>query len=293
MHKFGSAHTEQKLEKLEKYLKAYTTALKRQNFRLLFFDAFAGTGDIQIGSDGALLQQIDDYSPFIQGSADRALQLGTAFDEYIFVEKSASKVAELENLKSKYPAIASRIKIRCSDANEELRKFCAETNWAKCRAVVFLDTYGNQVKWVTIEAIARTQGIDLWYLFPAGLGVHRQISKEAKVHHTHENSLDEMLGADGWRKAFISEKESEDLFGPRVDRTKTATPESITRFMIERMRGIFQGGVLEHWLPLGNKGIHMYSLLFAWANPSEKAQLAGKLADAVLRSNRSGRRKRD
>lgn len=291
MQKFGSVHTEQKLVKLEEYLRTYSTALKKQNFRLIFFDAFAGTGDIQIGSEGALLQNVDDYSPFIQGSADRALQLGTAFDEYIFVEKSRSKVAELENIKSKYSAIASRIDIRCADANQELLRFCQETDWAKCRAVVFLDPYGNQVKWKTIEAIAKTQGIDLWYLFPAGLGVHRQISKDAKVHATHENSLDEMLGTRDWRTAFINEEESEDLFGSRKDRTKTATPESITKFMIERMRSVFKGGVLDDWLPLGNKGMHMYSLLFAWANPSEKARLAGKLAKAVLRSKAIGRPK--
>lgn len=181
-HRFGSAHTAKKLAKLEAYLKAYSTALKHQGFRLVFFDAFAGTGDIQIGSDGALLESVDDYTPFIQGSARRALQLGSAFDEYVFVERSRAKAKALERLKQTYPAVADRISIRCADANEALLKFCKETDWNKCRAVVFLDPYGNQVKWTTIEAIAGTGGIDLWYLFPAGLGVHRQIGKDAKVH---------------------------------------------------------------------------------------------------------------
>jgi hypothetical protein len=73
--------------------------------------------------------------------------------------------------------------------------------------------------------------------------------------------------------------------------TKVATPKSITLFMIDRMRQIFKGGVLDKWLPLGSSGNHMYSLLFAWANPSEKARLAGKLAQAVLESSRRGRSK--
>lgn len=263
--KFGSAHTEKKLAKLEEYLKAYTTALKNQDFRLVFFDAFAGTGDIQIASESSLLGKIEDYSPFITGSADRALQLGDAFDEYIFVEKSRQKTIALKAFKDKFASIADRIEIRHADANDALLRFCANTDWKKCRAVVFLDPYGNQVKWTTIEAIARTEGIDLWYLFPAGLGVHRQIGKDARVHATHEDSLDELLGTAEWRNAFIEEQESDDLFGTRKDRTKVATPESITGFMIERMRGVFKGGVLGEWLPLGAKGIHMYSLIFAWA----------------------------
>lgn len=290
--KFGSAHTEQKLAKLDEYLRAYSTALKHQGFHLIFFDAFAGTGDIQVASEAPLIEGIDDYSPFIKGSADRALHLGSAFDDYVFVEKSRSKAKVLEEMKQRHPSVADRISIRNADANDELLAFCAQTDWRKCRAVVFLDPYGNQVRWATIEAIAKTNAIDLWYLFPAGLGVHRQIGKNAKVHETHEASLDGLLGTQEWRQAFIDEGDSLDLFGPVKALTKVATPKSVTLFMIGRMGQIFKGGVLDEWLPLGSRGIHMYSLLFAWANPSGKAKLAGKLAQAVLRSSRRGGPKR-
>jgi three-Cys-motif partner protein len=118
--RFGSEHTDQKLEKLEDYLKAFSTALKHQGFHLVFFDAFAGTGDIQIGSASELLESVEEYSPFIQGSAGRALQLGAAFDEYVFVEKSRAKANVLELLKQTYPTIADRISIRRADANEAL-----------------------------------------------------------------------------------------------------------------------------------------------------------------------------
>jgi len=287
--RFGSAHTAEKLDKLEAYLKAYSTALKKQSFRRIYFDAFAGTGDIQIGPKTSLLEPVDDYSPLIKGSAHRALRLGATFDEYIFVEKSRAKAQALQDLKDEYPEVASRISIRQSDANEALLKFCAQTDWSRTRAVVFLDPYGNQVKWKTIEAIANTQAIDLWYLFPAGLGVHRQIGKDGKVHYTHEASLNDMLGTKDWRRAFIAEQQERDLFGATRATEKVSTPETATIFMIERMKSIFKGGVLEEWLALGSGGNHMYSLLFAWANPSPKAKLAGKLAKAVLGSARRGR----
>lgn len=290
--KFGGKHTEQKLVSLEEYLRAYTTALRSQGFRLVFFDGFAGTGDIEVGSGGASLFSGEDYRPFIEGSAQRALRLKESFDEYVFVEKSSSKVSELEALKVQFAEISDRIRIICGDSNIELKRFCADQNWARTRAVVFLDPFGNQVEWNTIVEVANTKAIDLWYLFPAGLGVHRQISRGGTVDKTHEASLDSLMGAADWRTEFISSDVSPDLF--EVSRTvprKTATPDSITRFMIKRMKGVFEGGVLDQWLPLGSRGVHMYSLIFAWANPSPKAKLAGKLAAAVLRSRAVGRAK--
>lgn len=122
MQRFGGAHTEKKLEKLEAYLKAFSTALKNQQFHLIFFDAFAGTGDIRIADEAPLLDGVDEYAPFIEGSAQRALRFGAAFDQYIFVEKAPSKVRQLENLRTQFPAVADRISIRCGDANRELEK---------------------------------------------------------------------------------------------------------------------------------------------------------------------------
>jgi len=152
--RFGGAHTDKKLEKLEAYLKAFSTALKKQHFQLIFFDAFAGTGDIQIADEVPLLGTVSEYAPFIEGSAQRALRFGTAFDQYIFVEKSRSKIRQLENLRTQFPTISDRISIRCGDANSELEKFCSQVNWQRTRAVVFLDPFGNQVRWETIVAIA-------------------------------------------------------------------------------------------------------------------------------------------
>ncbi len=289
MQKFGGVHTEAKLKKLEEYLKAFSTALKNQKFKLIFFDAFAGTGDIQIAGEAPLLEGVDEYQPFIEGSAQRALNFGTAFDQYIFVEKSRSKVRQLERLRNEFSSISDRIDIRCGDANEQLKNFCLATDWKSTRAVVFLDPFGNQIGWETVVTVAQTEAIDFWYLFPAGLGVLRQISKNKGVHETHENSLDNLLGTKEWRTAFIEKSTVTDLFDVRENQERHATVDSVTRFMTDRMKGVFRGGVLDEWLPLGSRGVHMYSLLFAWANPSEKAKLAGKLAQAVLRSGSSGR----
>jgi three-Cys-motif partner protein len=151
------------------------------------------------------------------------------------------------------------------------------------------------VEWGTIETVAGTEGIDLWYLFPAGLGVHRQIGRDGTVHDTHEASLDRLFGTPTWREACIADDDGRQpelpgLLAQEVHlHVRIASPDSITRFMIARMKTVFKGGVLDDWLPLGPRGHHSYSLIFAWANPSEKAKKAGKIAQAVMRSGGLGR----
>jgi three-Cys-motif partner protein len=288
---FGGSHTEEKLNKLEAYLDKFTTVLKFQSFSLVYFDAFAGTPDIDVGAADPPLFLAEDARPLVQGSSRRALKFGTKFAKYIFVEGRKANVRELEQLKIENPNLADRIEIRHSDANTELHRFCAHWPTGQ-RAVVFLDPFGNDVEWETIVALANTQAIDLWYLFPAGLGVARQISKDGNVHYTHGPSLDRLFGTTQWRSEFLEQRNERDLFDTmRSKSAKAATPDSITRYMIKRMKTVFKGGVLDEWLPLGSRGIHLYSLLFAWANPSEKAKLAGTLARAVLRSKRRGRAK--
>ncbi|MEW6074198.1 MAG: hypothetical protein AB1726_16580 [Planctomycetota bacterium] len=49
------------------------------------------------------------------------------------------------------------------------------------RKVLFLDPYGMQVEWVTIEAVAQTKAIDLWVLFPLGVGVNRLLTKSGEI----------------------------------------------------------------------------------------------------------------
>jgi three-Cys-motif partner protein len=293
---FAGAHTAKKLDKLEDYLKAYLKVFKNKSWaHTIYVDAFAGTGTAPVAAKSSPALPLDDDSAeFIIGSARRALGLELSFSEYIFIEKGRAKARELEQLRTAYADKASRVRIENADANAALQAICTKSNWKKCRAVVFLDPFGNQVEWKTIEAIAKTGAIDLWYLFPAGLGVHRQISGKASFDSDKEKSLTRLLGTADWKKEFIVDEErSVDLFGHGgTTSTKTVTPASATQFMIKRMKSVFSCGVLDEWLELGPRGHHSYSLLFACANPSPKANaLALKLAKAVLKSGKHGRSK--
>jgi three-Cys-motif partner protein len=282
---FAGRHTEQKLEALEKYLNAYTTALKKQPFRLIYFDGFAGTGSIPFPSNGdESLFPVGDYEEVVKGSIERALKF--PFSEFHFVEKSKKKSSELQSYcKLNHPD--KTIFIQNCDANDALREFIDQFNPKSERAIIFLDPYGNQVSMDTFRYLARKPGLDIWYLFPAGLGVNRQIGKSGSVHEEHEKSLDRLFGGSDWQDELITEVSEPDLFESNITiKMKSAGANKITELMISRLKIVFGDRVLGDWLPLGRGRHHWYSLIFMWSNPAIGADLAGKLAKAVLKSTK-------
>ena len=147
IHKFGGGWTEQKLQVLDHYLVAYCkifqTNPRAKHFDTIYVDAFAGTGLInqrKAPAEGfGLFTEFSEQetAEFLNGSASRALQ--HPFSRYVFIEKVASRIAELETLRTK-SLHKDRIEIRKGDANTRLANFVASTDWRKSRAVVFLLT---------------------------------------------------------------------------------------------------------------------------------------------------------
>lgn len=90
------------------------------------------------------------------------------------------------------------------DANTEIQRICNTWDWRKRRAVLFLDPFGMQVTWSTIEAIAKTEAIDMWLLFPAGIGVNRLLPKHGDIREAWYRRLDAFLGVPEsvWRSEF-------------------------------------------------------------------------------------------
>jgi three-Cys-motif partner protein len=286
-HSFGGKWTQEKLEKVGNYLQTYSTALKNQSFRRVYVDAFAGTGYVNFKekqSNSLLFPEFEEseVQDFVVGSAQIALNINPPFDEYIFIEKDTSRFSELENLKKDFPHLASRILPQSEDANNFLQSFC-KTNWSNKRAVVFLDPYGMQVKWETIEAIAKTQAIDLWILFPLGVAVNRLLKRNGDISESVKQRLDEMFGTEDWFNEFFKPKEIRTLFDVETGFEKVANLDSISDYFNQRLKSIF-AGVAENPLKLYNsKNNPLYLLCFAVGNPNPKANgLALKFANYIL-----------
>ena len=176
VHQFGGTWTDQKLNVLEGYLTAYTTALQRAKFTKGYIDAFAGSGYRDAKRDVPDLTE-NEPQELLDGSARRALRVRPNFDGYIFIESHAGRRSQLEALKAEFPNQAQSIQVRGGDANAQLQDIC-RVSWAKRRAVLFLDPYGMQVEWSTIEAVAKTEAIDMW--LPLSLGDRCKSVTEAR-----------------------------------------------------------------------------------------------------------------
>ncbi len=286
-HRFGGDWTTAKLEIVGDYLRAYTKALQRQPFRTAYIDAFAGTGYRTLADDGSttglLFPDLSAAGPqaLLDGSASIALKTEPRFDKYIFVERSAERCRELEHLKLEFPDRADDINIRPGDANEIIRSLC-EKDWSSRRAVLFLDPYGMQVEWQTVEAIAKTQGIDLWILFPLGIGVNRLLTRSGEIPDPWRKRLDLFLGTGDWFDAFYRVEHVDTLFGQQELRVVKASTATIGRYFNERLASIFAGVAPEPKVLVNSTGCPLYLLCFAVGN-EKGAPIALRIANHLLK----------
>lgn len=300
-HRFGGGWTSAKLGVLAGYLTSYTTALKDKPtpdraFKKGYIDAFAGTGYRDVRRDDSaadspqslLFPDLAENEPqeLLDGSARLALKTEPRFDSYIFIERSAKRCDELEALKSEFPELADSITVRKGDANSEIQNLCAPSmNWKSHRAVLFLDPYGMQVEWATIEAIANTKAIDLWLLFPLGIGVNRLLTKSGEIPETWRRRLDLLLGTEDWYEEFYKTRTTRDLFGNEQESLVKEKMETIGRFFNDRLKGVFAGVVDEPGVLRNSANNPLYLLCFAVGNERGK-EIALRIAKHLLKEMR-------
>lgn len=286
-HSFGGDWTKEKLGRLQAYIEKYVIALKNQPFELTYIDGFAGTGYSQPKARPKDSNQIEcdlgivEAQELVKGSAVIALEIQPPFHKYIFFEKKKKHIVELHLLKQRFPNLADRIFIERGDANEKIMELCNQS-WRHKRAVLFLDPFGMQVEWKTLEAIARTQAIDLWLLFPAGIAVSRMLTNSGVISPGWKRRLNIFFGTTEWEKRFYKESIQADLFGSESFVWRDARIEAIKEYFVERLEEIF-AGVAKNPLLLETKtGKPLYLLCFAVGNPTGK-DIALRIANSILK----------
>src|SRR6202034_407056 len=189
-------------------------------------------------------------------------------DHYLFIEKSKGRVNQLkEAMEREHKALIPRCDFQHGDAHAVLKAWCKERDWQKERAVVFLDPYGMQVEWSTVEALAATKATDLWYLFPLGVGVARLLTYRGDIDEAWQKRLDSLFGTTEWRSEFYRVTAGQtDLFGESHDIVERDAPVAkIEAFIYKRLSGIFEkaakGLVLRN-----SRQSPLYLLCFAAAN---------------------------
>lgn len=278
VHSFGGAWTERKLSVVREYLEMYARALKNQPFQRIYIDAFAGTGErANRQREASSLLAKPDFDAVMKGSARLALEIEPPFHRYVLIERVAQRASALLALKSEFPQ--RNIDVINDDANDAIKRICRTVRWRSSRGVVFLDPYGLQVTWETLVVISRTRALDVWILFPSGMGLNRLLTKSGDIPQEWQDTLDRSLGDKSWREAFYRSESEADFFGSRIKVIKDADPTKVQEFYLDRLRTIFPV-VMKKCVRLTNsKNQTMYLLCFASANPHPKVKsLATKLA---------------
>jgi three-Cys-motif partner protein len=266
-----------KLDRLSRYLHEYTKIMRKQGWceGYYYIDAFAGPGQHEVRSTtrpvsrNTLLdvasfgQSQEEQREFLAGSPRVALDIEHPFSGYVFVERSPTRVADLETLKAEY-GNSRRIAIRQRDCNGYLsEKVVAnpEIDWEKNRAVVFLDPFGMQVPWGTLESLGATKAIEVFLNFPVGMAIQRLLPRDTgKITSQRRSMLDEYFGSPDWFDVVYRTRPT--LFGDEADEKMDQSGKRLVKWYRGRLKEAF-GFASKAALIRNTRGGHLYYLMLA------------------------------
>ena len=285
LSRWGGQWTEDKLDTFAKYVNAYLTIMNNNrytyNWKLIYFDGFAGSGSRyeETNSTSELLLDLFDDDAIncdeinlYQGAAERILSIEQeGFDYYYFIDKDKSSINRLKDKLTGNYTKDGKLEFRCSDANEEvIRMSKALKSNSKFRAMVLLDPFGMQVSWDTIASLANTH-TDLWILIPTGVIVNRLLDRKGELKHMETLSSFFGLGEDEIKSFFYRKRVVNTLFGEEEIVTKVSQPiKRIAELYIERLKTIFAYVTEEPLVMYNTRKTPIFHFAFASNNETAK-----------------------
>lgn len=244
--------TRYKLELLQRYLDAFTTATKSRSSTTVYLDLFGGESE-----------NFDrDTKRPIEGSAVIALNTNDpAFTHLYFFELDLNATKLRKALEEDYRD--RNWKIYPGDSNETIYRALAElkaadADWAPTFA--FIDPNGPHYSWRTIEALAAHKPariktkVELWMLFPDPLFT-RLLPRSGEVRPTDSKVITEMFGDPGWHSIWKARLDHE--IEPRDAREEYV---NLMRWRLEQDLGYRW----THQLEIRNAGgTPLYHMIFA------------------------------
>lgn len=300
-HIFGGPDTPRKLQCLQAYLQAFSIALRNQGFACVYIDAFAGSGTrTEIRPALPLLgpEYAEPEEVTTPGSARLAIEVDPPIHAIVLIEQDEARYAELERLRAEFTD--RQIILRRGDSNVLVQQLCANVNWRGpktvgrgIRGVIFLDPYGMEVSWQTVQAIAKTEALDCWYFFPLS-GLYRNAPHDpAKLDVGKQQNLDRVLGATDWRERWYNHKvQVADIFESEAQAVRRADVDAIEAYVKERLQSVFKGAVLDPIRLYHRNRAPLAALFFAVSNPAPAAvKLATGIASHILNVGKSSHRR--
>jgi three-Cys-motif partner protein len=293
-HEFGGVSTDLKLAIVGDYLHHFTTALHNKFGELIYIDAFAGTGErtVRYAADERGLFDADSPARIerLRGSARIAIETNPPFNRLTFIDSDPKHCAALRALQRSQSD--RDIIVEEGDAATTLDRILSRRTWAGCRGVLFLDPYGMNVPWETLELARATEALDVWYLVSLA-GLYRQAARDGQALTQEKRTpITRMLGFEGWETEWYRTQSLPSLFGGSDEREyRTADVQMIEATVTSRLKTLFPavGGPLTL---RNDRGHPMNSLYFLPSNPDPKAfGLAMRIAGHILTAGKSSQRR--
>lgn len=196
--------SELKLEIVEKYGAAYTTALSNaRNLKKYYIDGYSGAGVHLSRSTGAQ----------VEGSPARALKVFPPFDCFYFIDMDATRTAHLQTLCQG----RSDVVILTGDANVKLTKeVLPKIHFRKFnRALCLLDPYGLHLDWEVMHLAGQSQAVDMFLNFPV-MDMNRNAiwKNPAGIPQDGIERMNRFWGDESWKKIAYVESPQGNLFSP-------------------------------------------------------------------------------
>jgi three-Cys-motif partner protein len=216
--------SELKLEIVEKYGSAYTTAFKNTRLKKYYIDGLCGAG-VHLSRKTARQ---------VEGSPSRALKILPPFDEYYFIDKDREKTAYLQKLCGD----RSDVHIHTGDSTEYLTKELLPKIKFKNyeRALCLLDPYGLHIDWEVMYQAGQSRAIDMFLNFPV-MDMNRNAiwKNPEKISHDGLERMTKFWGDESWKQAAYAESPQGSFFGREM--VKQGNDEIVAAFR-QRLRKV-------------------------------------------------------
>jgi three-Cys-motif partner protein len=251
--------SELKLDIIEKYGAAYTSAFNKTHLKKYYIDGFSGPGVHLSKQTGA---EID-------GSPARALKVTPPFDGFYFIDVDAEKTAYLR----KQFGSRSDVHIYTGDCNAILTNELLRTiQWEQYnRALCVLDPYGLQLDWEVMWQAGQSRAVDMFLNFPVMDMNRNAIWKNPdKIPPGGVERMTRFWGDESWKQAAYATSPQTGLFGA-PETVKQANEQIVSAFK-KRLKEVAGFAHVAEPLPMRNstKAVVYYLFLASPKSVAEK-----------------------
>ena len=255
--------SEAKLNILERYLPAFTTAVRGKSDGAIYFDLFAGEYN----------NQRRDQPGTFAGSTRIAFETKPPFTHIAFFELENQASTLRRDISRNIPCENCWWEIFPGDCNDTITNALSkleEYNWAPTFA--FLDPYGLDLSWSTIEQLARWRmnkrtKVELLILFPEP-ALPRVIAQAVKNGKSDVKLVDKVYGTKDWFAIYQGRKEGS--FNAKDMRVELI---NLYRWRLQKTLGYKN----THALEFQDNNKPLYTIIFA-----TDSDVGDRIMDSVL-----------